>query len=226
MLGVLVNFLAVIIGSLIGVLFKKGMSDRILKPINNAVALAVVYIGISGLSKGENTLVLVISMVLGTLIGTVLDLDARFEKFGVWVESKFSKQSDKGGFAEGFVSASLLFCVGAMAIVGSLQAGLMGDHETLITKAILDFVSSIVFASALGIGVMFSAFPVLIYQGVIAFSAQLVAPFLSDYVVGEMTCVGSLVILALGLNLLGITKFKIANFLPGIFLPVILCMFM
>ncbi len=226
MLGVLVNFVAVIIGAMAGILFKKGMSERISKSISTAVALAIVYIGIDGMMNGENALVLVISMVIGALIGTLLDLDARLQKLGNWIESKLSSNAEKGTVAKGFVSASLLFCVGAMAIVGSLQSGLLGNHDMLFTKSILDFVSAIVLASALGAGVMFSAFPVLILQGTVALLAHYIAPFLNDYVVNEMTCAGSVLILALGLNLLGITKIKVMNFVPAIFLPIILCMFM
>ena len=226
MLGVLVNFAAIIVGAIVGILFKRGMSERLSKSITTAVALAVVYIGIDGMLSGENTLVLVLSMVIGSLIGTLLDLDARLEKLGNWLESKFSNKAEKGTIAKGFISASLLFCVGAMAIVGSLQSGLLGNHEMLFAKSILDFVSSVVLASALGMGVVFSAFPVLILQGLVAILARFVAPFLSEYVVNEMTCAGSVLILALGLNLLGITKIKMMNYVPAIFLPILLCMFM
>ena len=226
MIGVFVNFFAVIIGSLIGILFKKGMSEKIVKSVTEAVSLAIVYVGISGVIKGENALVLVISMVVGALIGTLLDLDAKLEKLGKWVENKLSRESGEGKIAEGFVSASLLFCVGAMAIVGSLQSGLVGNHETLFTKSMIDLISAVVLASALGIGVIFSAVPVLILQGSIALLAQFVAPFLSDYAVNEMTCAGSLIILSLGLNMLGVTKVKVVNLVPAVFVPIILCMFM
>ena len=226
MIGVFVNFFAVIIGSLIGILFKKGMSEKIVKSVTEAVSLAIVYVGISGVIKGKNALVLVISMVVGALIGTLLDLDAKLEKLGKWVENKLSRESGEGKIAEGFVSASLLFCVGAMAIVGSLQSGLVGNHETLFTKSMIDLISAVVLASALGIGVIFSAVPVLILQGSIALLAQFVAPFLSDYAVNEMTCAGSLIILSLGLNMLGVTKVKVVNLVPAVFVPIILCMFM
>ncbi|MDY3954484.1 MAG: DUF554 domain-containing protein, partial [Anaerovoracaceae bacterium] len=134
--------------------------------------------------------------------------------------------SESASLAEGFVSASLLFCVGAMTIVGSLQAGLSGDNEMLFTKSTLDFISSIVFASALGIGVLLSAVFVFVFQGAIVLLAQVIAPYLNDAVVAEMTCAGSLLILALGLNMLGLTKLKVMNYMPAVFLPILLCMVM
>ena len=225
MLGVIVNFGAIIIGALAGLLFKRGMSERIKKSITEAVALAIVYVGIDGMLKGENTLVLVLSMVAGAVLGTLLNLDARLEGLGGWVERKLSSRASEDSIAEGFVSASLLFCVGAMAIVGPLQSGLMGNNEMLFTKSILDFISSVVLASALGIGVMFSAFPVLLLQGSVALLAHFIAPYLSEYVVAEMTCAGSVLIMTLGLNLLGITRIKVMNLVPAIFLPILLCMF-
>lgn len=225
MLGVLVNAASVIVGSLLGILLKKGMSEKISKVMTTAVALAVVYIGIDGMMSGENTLVLVLSMVAGALIGTLLDLDRRLQVIAEKIEGKF-KGNDDTKIAEGFVSATLLFCVGAMTIVGALQSGLTGNHETQYTKAILDFISSIVLASALGWGVMLAAVSVLVMQGSIVLLAQLAEPYLNEYVIGEMTCAGSVLILALALNMLGITKIKLMNFLPAIFVPIVLCLFM
>lgn len=224
MLGVLVNTVSVIAGSLIGILIKKGMSEKIAKALTTAVGLAVIYIGINGMMSGQNTLVLVLSMVIGGLIGTLLDLDSRLESLGKKVESKF-KGNGNTKIAEGYVSATLLFCVGAMTIVGALQSGLNGNHETQFTKAILDFISSIVLASSLGIGVMLAAFSVFFMQGSIVLLAQLVEPYLNDYVIGEMTCAGSVLILALALNMLGITKIKLMNYLPAMFMPILLCLF-
>ncbi len=224
MLGVLVNVATVILGSLIGMLIKKGLPKRISKALTTAVALAVVYIGIDGMMNGENTLVLVLSMVIGGFIGTLLNLDHHLENLGNKIESKFKNNDAK--ISEGFVSASLLFCVGAMTVVGALQSGLSGNHEMQYTKAVLDLISSVVLASTLGIGVMLAAASVFIIQGGIVLLAHVIAPFLSDYVVAEMTCAGSVLIFALALNLLGITKIKLMNFVPAIFVPIGLCMFM
>ncbi len=226
MLGTWVNVATVIVGSLVGMLLKKGLSQRIAMGMTTAVAMAVLYIGIDGMLSGENTLVLVLSMVVGTLIGTLLNLDDGLNRLGGWVEGRVSRNGEPGKITEGFVSASLLFCVGAMTIVGPLQSGLSGNHEMQFTKAILDLISAIVLASALGGGVLLSAITVLVLQGSITLLAQVVAPFLSDYVIGEMTCAGSVLIFVLGLNLLGVTKIKLVNSLPAIFLPILFCIFL
>lgn len=223
MIAVIVNMLAVMVGSTIGLLLKKGIPERIKDTWMKGLGLCTLYIGWSGTLKGENTLVLILSMAIGIVIGEGLDLDAKLNGFAEGIEARFRKADGEISLAEGFVTASLLFCVGAMSIVGSLQAGLSGDYEMLFTKSVLDFISSMVFASSLGIGVMLSASFVLLFQGGIVLLAQFVAPFLTDAVVAEMVCSGSLVIFALGLNLVGITKLKVLNFLPAILLPVVLC---
>lgn len=227
MISPLVNALAIVIGSLIGLLFKKGIPERFSSMMMKALGLCVIFIGITGLLKGEHTLILIISMILGTLIGEGLNLDGRMIKLGAWVEQKFSKKDEENlSIADGFVTATLLFCVGAMAIVGSLQSGLTGDHETIFTKSMLDFVSAIIFASTKGIGVMFSAVAILIYQGSIVLLSGWLAPFLTEVMIGEMTAVGSLIILALGLNILGVTQIKVMNLVPAIFLPILLLLFL
>lgn len=224
MIGVFANTATIIIGSIIGILIKKGLSERIANVMTTATDLAVVYIGIDGMLNGENTLILVLSMVIGGVIGTLLNLDGHLESLGNKIENKFS--NGNGKIAEGFVSATLLFCVGAMTIVGSLQSGLSGNHEMLFTKSILDLISSIVLASTLGWGVMLAAVSVFAIQGSIVLLAQAVEPFLSTAVIAEMTCAGSVLILALALNMLDITKIKLMNFVPAIFIPIVLCLFM
>jgi len=228
MISPVVNAVAIIIGSLIGLLLKKGIPKRLTDSVMKALGLCTTFIGITGLLKGENVLVLIVSMVLGTLIGEGIDLDLRINHLGEWVERKLKKNDSQknSGFAEGFVTATLLFCVGAMAVVGSLQSGLTGDHEMIYTKSILDFIAAIIFASTLGIGVMFSAVAVLIYQGSIVLLSSWIAPFLTDATIGEMTAVGSLLIFALGLNILGITKIKVMNLVPAIFIPILLMLFL
>lgn len=226
MLGTIVNTVAVIIGGLIGLLFKKGFPKRISDAVMTGVALCTIYIGISGCLDGKNALITVLSIAIGTVIGTFLGLDGKLSMLGGFVERKFKSETENKSIAEGFISASLLFCVGAMTIVGSLQSGLTGNHEMLFTKSLLDFISSIVFASSMGIGVIFSSIFVFVYQGAITLCASFVAPFLSDAVIAEMTCVGSLLLIGLGLNLLGVTKIKIMNYIPAIFLPILFCTFM
>lgn len=227
MLGSIVNAIAVIIGGLIGLCLKKGLPKRLSEAVMAGVALCTVYIGISGCLKGQNPLITVISIAVGAIVGTLLDLDGKLNSLGDKVEGKFNKNSgEKMSLAQGFVSASLLFCVGAMAIMGALQSGLTGDNQTLYTKSLLDFISSIVFASSMGVGVLLSAIVIIIYQGGIALLSGIVSPLLSDSAVAEMTCAGSILLIGLGLNLLGVTKIKIMNYIPAIFLPIFLCMFM
>ena len=227
MTGTIVNAIAVVVGSSIGLLLKKGIPERFSDSIMKAVALCVIYIGIDGVLKGENVLITIISMVVGVILGEALKLDDRINSLGKKLEEKVSKGKEaEGSIAKGFVSASLLFCVGAMTIVGSLESGISGNHEILFSKSLLDFISSVIFTASLGIGVMFSAVFVLVYQGAITLLAQFIGPYLSDVVIAEMTCVGSLLIIAIGLNMLGITKLKVMNYIPGVFLPILLCMFM
>ncbi|MGN1413830.1 MAG: DUF554 domain-containing protein [Anaerovoracaceae bacterium] len=227
MIGVLVNTLTVIVGSTIGLLFRKLIPEQWTDFIMKGIALCTLYIGIDGALEGTNTLVTILSIAVGALIGAALDLDEKLNRFASGLENRFKKEGSGGPtIAEGFVTASLLFCIGAMTIVGSLQAGLTGDNTMLYTKATLDFISSLIFAASLGIGVLFAAAFVLVFQGAIVLVAQAVSPFLTDYVVAEMTCAGSILIIALGLNLLGVTNLKVMNFLPAIFLPILLCLFM
>ena len=223
LLGTLVNTCTVIAGALIGMLLKKGIPKRISDTVFYALALVTIYIGISGSLAGKNTLIAVIVMVLGALIGEALDIDKRVNSIGKKLENKFDKGNQSSTFAQGFTSASLLFCVGAMTIVGCLQAGIKGDNTILFTKSAMDFVSSMIFASTMGVGVLFSAVFVLVYQGLITLLAGVNSPLLTDAVIAEMSCVGFIIIIGLGLNMLNVTKLKIMNFVPAIFLPILFC---
>ena len=224
MIGAIVNTLAAVVGGLLGSLLKKGIPERFADLVQKGLALCVLYIGIKGSLVGTNTLVTILSLVLGAILGELLDIDRGIERLGAWAQRKLSKGGSRLG--EGFVTASLLFCVGSMSVVGSLQSGLTGNHETIFTKSMLDFVSAIILGSSLGLGVCLSGAFVLVYQGAIVLLARWAAPILSDYVVAEMSCAGSLLIVALGLNMLGVTKLKVGNLLPAMFLPIILCLFM
>lgn len=224
MIGAIVNTLAAVVGGLLGSLLKKGIPERFADLVQKGLALCVLYIGIKGSLVGTNTLVTILSLVLGAILGELMNIDGAIERLGAWAQRKLSKGGSRLG--EGFVTASLLFCVGSMAVVGSLQSGLTGNHETIFTKSMLDFVSAIILASTLGLGVCLSGIFVLVYQGAIVLLARWAAPILSDYVVAEMSCAGSLLIVALGLNMLGITKLKVANLLPAMFLPIVFCLFM
>ncbi len=217
MIGVLVNTATVIIGSLIGLVFNKGIPTKYTNAIMTGIGLCTIYIGISGTLKGENTLILIISIVLGVAIGTGLDIDKGINSLGEFIEKRLKKEGDdSASIAQGFITASLLFCIGAMTIVGSLNAGLRGDNEMLFTKSVLDLISSTVLSASLGIGVLFAAAFVLVFQGSIVLLAQFLQPVMTDSAIAEMTCAGSLMILALGLNLIGITKIKVANYLPAL----------
>ncbi len=224
--GSYINVALVVIGGAIGLLVKKGLPERVSDAVMKALGLCVLYIGISGCLKGENALIAVISMAVGTIFGSAVDLDRHMNRFAEKVEKKLSKNSNgKSNLAQGLVTATLLYCVGAMAVVGSLDSGISGDYSTLATKSVIDGVSSIVLASTLGYGVLLSAVPIFVYQGSITLLAGVVAPCLNDYTVAEMTCVGSLLIIAIALNMLKITNIKVMNSLPAVFLPVIICQF-
>jgi len=227
MLGVIVNVFTVILGSLIGLLCKKGIPEKVDKAVMTAIGLCTVYLGIDGALAGNNVLVLILSMILGTATGTLLDIDGGITRLGSWVERKFRKKDGASvSVAEGFITASLLFCIGAMTIVGSLNAGLRNDYDMLFTKSLLDLFSSMMLAASLGIGVLCSAAFVLVFQGALVLMAQVVAPILTEAAIAEITCAGSLMILALGLNLLGIAKIKVANLLPAmLFAPLALALY-
>lgn len=223
MLGVIVNSVAVIIGTVLGLLMKKGISKKISDAVMIGVGLCVVFIAVGGLILNNDaeaiSLAAIVSIVLGAIIGTAIDIDKRLNRLGDKVAEKMkSKASADSSVADGFVNATLLFCVGAMAIMGSISAGLEGNNTTLYIKSILDFTSSIMFASTFGIGVIFSVIPLTIYQGGIALCAGFIAPLLSASATDAITCTGSTILVGLSLNLIGIAKIKVANYLPAIFI--------
>ena len=240
--GTIINSLAILAGSLLGLVLQAathrsskdvdvgGIGGRLQTIVMEGMALCVLYIGVSGSLKGQNTLIAIISIAIGAVVGELLDLDRRMHTLGDWVQAKTARlihtQEGAPSVADGFVAASLLFCVGAMAIVGSLENGLTGNYDTLKAKSVIDGIAAIVFASSLGVGVAFSAAAIFVYQGAISLAAGLLAPLLSDTVIAEMTCVGSLLIVALSLNMLNVTKIKVMNLVPAIFLPILLCTFM
>lgn len=224
MLGTIVNTLAILAGCAIGLLLKRGINEKVTDAIMKGISLCVIYIGIDGMLEGSKTLAVIIAMALGAAIGTLLDLNGKMEKLGKMIEGRIS--NGVAGIAQGFVTASLIYCVGAMAVVGSLQSGLNGDHSMLYTKALLDSISAMVLTASLGAGVGLSAASVFVYQGALTLLAGLIAPVLSDAVVAEMTCVGSILIAALGLNMLGVVKLKVMDYVPAIFIVIPLCYIM
>ncbi len=217
MLGTIVNFIAIVSGALLGSFLRGGIKDQYKETIMDGISLSVLIIGIMGGIKTENIILLIGSMVLGSLIGEALGIEKRLDRLGLKLEKRFG-QGDSN-FSKAFVTSSLVYCIGAMAIVGSLESGLTGNHETLFAKSILDGISAIIFASSMGIGVAFSGLAVLIYQGTITLLANSLKDILTPATINEMSAVGGVLILAIGINLLEVRKIKIANMLPAIFIP-------
>lgn len=223
MIGVIANTIAVIIGGLIGLVGKKVIPETWNDIIVKAIGLVAIYVGITGALNGENTLILIMSLVFGAMIGEGLKLDERLDSLAGNMEKRFDAKGGKSNFAEGFITASLLMCVGAMTVVGALNAGLKGDNSLLFTKTAMDGVSAIMFTASLGIGVIFASVPVFIIEGGIVLLAAAISPVLTTSVVNEMTCAGSLLIVALGLNMTVGTKLKVMNYMPAVFLPIAFC---
>lgn len=230
-LGTIVNAGAIILGALVGLLLKNGISERYKKILMQAIGLSVLIIGISGTLQGMYqvldtgkldrlyVMTMIFSLVIGSLIGETLNIEKKLENLGESLQKRFSNSG--GGFAEGFVTASLVYCIGAMAIMGALEDGLLGNHSTLFAKSILDGVSAIVFSATMGIGVLFSSVPVFLYQGLITLLAGSLKPLLTAEVISQVSVVGSVLILGIGLNILDIKKIKVGNMLPAIFIPII-----
>lgn len=217
MFGTLVNTLAIAAGSLLGLAFRGGIPLHYQQTVIQAIGLAVILVGLSGALKSQDILVVIFSLAIGSLVGEWLRIEARLNQLGKWIENKCAQS--EGGIAKGFVTASLIYCVGSMAIVGSMESGLTGNHQTLYAKSVLDGISAIIFASTFGVGVLFSAISVGVYQGVLTLSAVLMKPYLIPLVVDQMSAVGGLLIMAIGFNLLEIKNMRVANMLPAIFMP-------
>ena len=222
MFGTIVNALAIIAGSLLGLILNRGIPENYKTIVMSGVGLCVVLIGLKSALVSNSMMIVIFSVILGAAAGEFLKIEDRLEKLGHYLEQKVArKSSQQNSFARGFVTASLVFCVGSMAIVGSLESGLTGNHQTLLAKSVLDGVTSIIFASTLGLGVLFSSLAVFIYQGMITLTAVFLKVYLVPETISQMTSVGGLLILAIGFNMLKITSIRIGNLLPGIFLPLL-----
>lgn len=220
MAGVIVNVIAVLLGGSVGLFCKRGIPARLTDAVMLGLGLCTIYIGIDGALVGENVLIVIGAMVLGSIVGTLLDIDGAINRLGAWVEGRFhrrEREGDKTSLAEGFVTASLLFCVGSMTVVGSLNAGILGDNQMLYTKSTLDLVAAAMLSASLGAGVLLSAAFVLVFQGGLVLLSSLIAPILTDAAVAEMSCAGSLLIIAIGMNMMGLAKIKVADYMPAIF---------
>ena len=227
--GTLVNAAGILVGGGVGLLvhrlMRRGVPERFSDMVMKGIGLCTIYIAATGLLDGSKSLVTILSVVFGAILGEWLDLDGKIRALGQKLERRFARQGDTG-FAQGFMAATLLFCVGTMAIKGSLDGGLRGDHATLYAKSVMDTISACIFSSTLGLGVLFSAVPVILYQGTITLLASIAGPYLGDSVIAEMNTVGSLLLLGLSLDLLGIAHLKLMNYIPAMFLPILLCLFL
>ena len=222
MIGTLINAVAILVGTALGLLLRRGIPERLRDTVVQGQGLCVILIGLSGALKSQDTLCVILCMVVGGLLGSAVDIERRLNQLGGLLEKRFAPGGEEGGIAKGFVTASLVFCVGAMAIVGAMDSGLRGDHSTLIAKAVLDGVFSIFFAGSLGIGVGLSALAVFVYQGLIALLAGFLEPLLTEAIITEMSAVGGLLIAAIGLNMIYENKhIPVGNMLPAIFLPML-----
>ncbi len=231
-IGTIVNIVLVVIGSLLGLLLKKAIPERLKTSLVQALALATMTIGLtgiitasckadeSGVLSSDYIILMVVSMAVGTLIGELINIEKRLDNMGSFFRKKFSSESSST-FAQGFITASLVFCVGSMAILGSLNDGILHDPTILITKSLLDMIMAMVFTSTLGIGVMFSIITIAVYQGIITLCASFVAPYLTETIISQMSFIGSILIMGIGFNFLYEPKLKLANMLPSMFVPLI-----
>jgi hypothetical protein len=214
--GTIVNVVAIFLGCSVGLILKSKFPEKIEKIIMQALGLASLLIGMQMAIKADNILLVIFSLVIGGVIGEIIDIEAGLERFGERIKRKFKSNNTSERFVEGFLTASLLYCVGSMAIMGAIKEGLSGNPDILYAKSLLDGVTSIAFTAAMGIGVLFSAIPVFLYQGGITLLARTIKDFLSPEIINEMTAVGGILIWGIGFGLLGIKKIKVGNLLPAI----------
>lgn len=232
-IGTIVNVIAVAAGCSVGLLFKRLVTEKMQNALTSALALATFAVGLTGvmsngvtiadgLLSSQYILLMIVSMVLGTAIGTAIDIEKRLDSLGEFCRKKLSRGNENSTFAQGFVTASLVFCVGSMSIMGALNDGISHDPNILFAKSALDGIISIVFASTLGAGTLLSIVTLIVYQGAITLCASLVAPYLTDEVIMQMSFIGNLLIMGIGLNFVYKPKFKVGNMLPAVFVPFVL----
>ncbi|MGB9686067.1 MAG: DUF554 domain-containing protein [Rectinema subterraneum] len=225
MIATFINAAAVIVGSLIGLLIRKGIKEEYRKVVFTAAGLTSLTIGIQMVLKTSHILSFALALMIGGLLGTLLDVEGGIERFGERLKARFASKSE-GAFAAGFLNASILFCAGAMAIVGSFRAGTEGNYSLIFTKSVLDGFVSIIFAGAMGIGVAFSALSILVYQGALTLLSVYIKPYVSDLMLAEITGIGGALVIMIGFGLLEIKSFKTGNFLPALIIIVVLVLVM
>jgi hypothetical protein len=229
-MGTLINIAAIIAGGLLGRFFGKRISEQFRDTLSKACGVSTLFLGITGALEGmlsasdsgvssQNGMFLVICMVLGAVVGELLDIEKRFEDIGAWLREKSGNSGDTG-FVDGFITATFTVCIGAMTIVGSVKDGIYGDPSILITKSILDFIIVMVLSGSMGIGCMFSAVPVGVIQGLLTLGARAVEPLLTDKALGNLSMVGSVLIFCVGINLIWERKVRVANYLPALLFAV------
>lgn len=226
MFGTIVNALAILTGSVIGMLLRGGLKDQYRSILEQAMALSVLFVGISGAISGlldasSNPVLYIISLAIGGLLGEWLRIEARLQQFGDYLQLKCKTGGNESNLSEGFVTASLLFCVGTMAVLGSIQSGTQGTHTILLTKSLIDGITALVIGSTLGLGVAFSCVSVLVYQTLLTLLAQWISPILNASVLLEIGIIGGVMITVIGLNMLKLTKIRVGNFLPALLIPIV-----
>jgi len=221
MLGPVVNAVAIVVCALVGSFLVRGIPARFEEILRKAIGLSIVFVGIKGALDNQRVLLLIMSLVIGAVVGELINIDAFMNRLGLWAERKLKVGGKENSFSKGFVTASILFCSGSMAIVGSMQSGLTGNHELLFMKSILDAAISIVFAASMGIGVVFSAIPVFVYEAVITLASMALKGFLTADIIREMSAIGSLLVAGIGFNFLDIKEIKVANLIPAVFIPLV-----
>lgn len=226
MLATIINALAIVLGSFLGLLLKKGLSKRLEVAVFSASGIITLVIGMQMAFKTSHILAFAIALIGGGLVGTALDVEGGILRFGEVLKKRFAKNDEDGNFAYGFLSASVLFCSGAMAIVGSFKAGTEGDFSLLLTKSVLDGMMSIIFASALGLGVMFSALAVFAYQGILTLASVWIKPYVTELMLAEVTAIGGALVIMIGISLLDLKKLKTGDFLPSLLFTIVLVLLM
>lgn len=224
-MAVILNSLAVIVGSLLGLLIQGNIKEEMKKHLMSGIGLCVIIFGLNGALKSNQSLVMILSIVIGAFIGEWLDLENKLDDFISKLTKKYTNE-DSHRIAEAFIAASSFMCIGSMVIVGSLESGLLGQNTTLYAKTIMDFITAILLASTMGVGVIFASIPILLIEGGLTILATLLAPIFVEKVIVEVVAVGSILLIGLGFNVLGISKLKIVNYIPAILLPIILMLFM